>query len=95
MPGTPKSENIDRIELPSAWLTMTEPLRAAFEALTLITEFPALHLAPRGDGHSVLVLPGFATADAMTQVLRNFLAYLGYASEPWRLGLNMSPAAVR
>lgn len=43
---------------------------------------------PRGDGHTVMVLPGFATSDRMTQALRNYLSWLGYDSKPWRLGFN-------
>ena len=45
-------------------------------------------VAPRGDGHRVLVLPGFTAGDESTVVLRRFLARHGYAALPWGLGQN-------
>jgi alpha-beta hydrolase superfamily lysophospholipase len=42
---------------------------------------------PRGDG-PVLVLPGFATTDTSTVVIRSVLDRLGYASYGWGLGRN-------
>lgn len=76
------------IRKPSIWLTLTEPMRAAMEVSCMFARLPALMEAPRGDGHTVMVLPGFATSDFMTQALRNYLSWLGYDSEPWRLGFN-------
>lgn len=73
---------------PGPWLSASEPLRAAFEVASMFARLPTLLAAPRGDGHTVMVLPGFATSDLMTQALRNFLSWLGYDSEPWRLGFN-------
>lgn len=42
---------------------------------------------PRGDG-PVLVLPGFATTDTSTVVIRSVLERLGYATYGWGLGRN-------
>lgn len=42
----------------------------------------------RGDGHPVMVLPGFMASDAMTQGLRDFLQRLGYEVHAWELGRN-------
>lgn len=47
--------------------------------------------APAGDGHAVLVLPGFLASDASTAPLRGFLNRLGYRSEGWGLGRNLGP----
>lgn len=80
--------DIHAIKSPGVWLSATEPLRAAFEAASMFARLPTLLAAPRGDGHTVMVLPGFATSDLMTQALRNYLSWLGYYSEPWRLGFN-------
>jgi pimeloyl-ACP methyl ester carboxylesterase len=44
---------------------------------------------PEGDGHPVLVLPGFLTSSRATQPLRSFLARLRYKSHRWKLGYNM------
>jgi Alpha/beta hydrolase family len=43
---------------------------------------------PRGDGHPVLVLPGFLAGPLSTQFLRNFLRRLGYRVYDWGLGSN-------
>ena len=43
---------------------------------------------PRGDGHPVMVLPGFMASDQSTAVLRGYLKQLGYDSMGWELGQN-------
>jgi pimeloyl-ACP methyl ester carboxylesterase len=45
--------------------------------------------APRGDGHPVMILPGFMTSDAFTRSLRRFLEDLGYDPYPWDQGTNL------
>lgn len=45
---------------------------------------------PKGDGHPILVLPGFMASDISTIVLRNFLQGLGYRVYPWKLGRNLA-----
>jgi pimeloyl-ACP methyl ester carboxylesterase len=45
--------------------------------------------APKGDGHPVMVLPGFMTSDAFTRSLRRFLEELGYDPHPWGQGTNL------
>ena len=49
---------------------------------------PLLLTAPRGDGHCVLVLPGFSADDRSTYWLRRYLNYLGYQGIEWGLGHN-------
>ena len=70
-------------------LLFAEGPRAFFESLTLPPCAPLLRRAPRGDGHPVLVLPGFAAGDPSTRVLRRYLGTLGYGAHPWLLGLNL------
>jgi pimeloyl-ACP methyl ester carboxylesterase len=53
---------------------------------------PLLVRAPRGDGHRVLVLPGFTADDLSTRPLRWFLRRLGYRPAGWRLGRNLGPS---
>jgi pimeloyl-ACP methyl ester carboxylesterase len=69
--------------------SLLEPARAVAEFGTL--PFAALFLgqAPRGDGHPVMVLPGFLASDRSTSVLRAYLSALGYAVHPWALGRNV------
>ena len=70
-------------------LTAMEMLRANLEGITMLLSRPALAAGPRGDGHGVLVLPGFATDDSSSTFLRSFLADIGYAAFPWGLGMNL------
>lgn len=46
---------------------------------------------PKGDGHPVLVLPGFTAADGSTLQLRALLRRLGYRTYGWKLGNNLGP----
>jgi pimeloyl-ACP methyl ester carboxylesterase len=48
----------------------------------------ALARAPKGDGHAVLVFPGFLSTDQPTALLRWFLTQAGYRAYPWMLGTN-------
>ncbi|MEM6319016.1 MAG: alpha/beta hydrolase [Bacteroidota bacterium] len=41
-----------------------------------------------GDGHPVLVLPGFMASDKSTKVLRGFIQKCGYEAVAWDLGRN-------
>jgi pimeloyl-ACP methyl ester carboxylesterase len=65
--------------------------RAWLELAALFASWPALAAAPRGDGHPVLVIPGFLGNDLSTQVLRVFLRRRGYVAAPWNLGVNTGP----
>lgn len=44
---------------------------------------------PQGDGHPVLVLPGFLAGPQSTELLRNVLRRLGYRVYDWGLGYNV------
>jgi pimeloyl-ACP methyl ester carboxylesterase len=50
---------------------------------------PAYRLLPKGDGHTVMTLPGFMGADGSTASLRKFLRRQGYQAMPWGLGRNL------
>jgi pimeloyl-ACP methyl ester carboxylesterase len=83
----PERETIAR---PSRLLLALEG-RAFLEAASLLPALPLLAWAPRGDGHPVLVLPGFLAGDRSTQILRGFLRDRGYLSYGWALGRNIGP----
>ncbi|HVZ44662.1 MAG TPA: alpha/beta hydrolase [Ramlibacter sp.] len=68
-------------------------LRAPWEFGSVLAAWPALHRAPRGDGHAVMVFPGLSAGDASTVPLRRYLAYLGYEAHGWRQGFNFGPRA--
>jgi pimeloyl-ACP methyl ester carboxylesterase len=63
--------------------------RAISELGAFVGALPLLRLAPRGDGHPVLVLPGLVASDASTRPLRSFLKNRGYAVSGWRQGRNL------
>ena len=74
-------------------LTWFDAVRDLFlgvaDAAALPTGFFALSRVPKGDGHAVLVLPGFLSPDQPTWPLRWYLTQLGYRVHPWGLGYNM------
>ncbi|TFV56264.1 alpha/beta hydrolase [Geodermatophilus sp. DF01-2] len=72
-------------------LAATEPARATVSAGALTAAFPLLRLAPRGDSHPVLVLPGLLASDMSTVPLRRWLRGLGYPVVGWELGRNRGP----
>ena len=63
--------------------------RAISELGAFLGALPLLSLAPRGDGHPVLVLPGLVASDTSTRPLRSFLKGRGYAVSGWRQGRNL------
>jgi pimeloyl-ACP methyl ester carboxylesterase len=65
--------------------------RAPLEALSSLTMWPWLLAGRRGDGHSVLVLPGLLADDASTELLRAFLRQRGWAPVGWGQGRNFGP----
>jgi pimeloyl-ACP methyl ester carboxylesterase len=75
---------------PSRLLQLLE-LRASWELAAGVAALPWLRLAPRGDGHPVLVLPGLVASDGSTRLLRSFLTRRGYEVHGWGLGRNYGP----
>lgn len=80
------------ITAPSRLLQLAE-LRAGWELGTTLSLWPLLQLAPRGDGHPVVVLPGLAASDQSTRLLRRFLRGRGNDPHGWGLGRNFGPRA--
>lgn len=76
-----------RIDRPRPGLLLLEG-RALLELAALLPAYPFLRRAPAGDGHPVMVLPGFMASDFSTRTLRRFLRDKGYAAHGWKLGRN-------
>lgn len=74
-------------------LLLTEPARGLADLATLPLAAPWLSLAPHGDGHGIIVLPGLLASDNSTALLRRFLRRLGYDVRGWNLGRNLGPTA--
>ena len=62
--------------------------RAFLEMALLAPLAPLLASAPRGDGHPVLLVPGFTAGDATMVGLKVFLKSRGYQVETWGFGQN-------
>ena len=72
-----------------AWWKIALEARAPFEFGAGIAALaPLLAIAPRGDGHPVLVYPGFGASDRSTELLRRVLGLLGYHAVGWGAGRN-------
>jgi pimeloyl-ACP methyl ester carboxylesterase len=63
--------------------------RALLELGVLPAAWPWLMQAPRGDGHPVLLLPGFMADEATLAPLRSFLSRLGHDVQSWGFGRNI------
>jgi triacylglycerol esterase/lipase EstA (alpha/beta hydrolase family) len=60
-------------------------------AQNVLTPPPFASGAPRGQGHPVIVLPGFLSPDVTTARLREFLTRQNFLPHPWTCGLNIGP----
>ncbi len=68
--------------------SLLEP-RALLEMALLPGSLPLLLAAPAGDGHPVLLLPGFLADERSLIALKLFLARRGYDVRSWGLGRNV------
>lgn len=75
------------IRPPSRGATMREGL-TAFEPARLMLNSIRLARQPRGDGRTVIVMPGLGAGDASTVPLRSYIQALGYDARGWGLGRN-------
>jgi len=75
---------------PSPWLLLVEG-RAVYEFLSTYLALPLLRHGPEGDGHPVMLLPGFLATDFSTTLLRRFLSKQGFSAHRWRMGRNLGP----
>ena len=76
------------LPFPSWWLTATDLVRASVETAAWHTVRHVLPHGGRGDGQTVLVIPGFLTSDITTSALRAHLRTRGFHTHRWTLGLN-------
>jgi len=77
----------DRLRAPGLGLLLAEA-RGIFELNASLLLSPLLMRAPRGDGHPVLMLPGFLASDLSMAPMRRYLRELGYDSHAWEMGRN-------
>lgn len=84
----------EEIRAPGFLLIATEVQRALLELSSLPLAAPLLANVPHGDGHPVLVIPGFTASDRSTGILRRYLTHLDYDAHTWDLGRNLGPRSI-
>src|SRR3954468_12181585 len=77
-----------KLRPPSLFLMLAEA-RGLFELNSSLLLSPLLLRAPKGDGHSVLALPGFLASDLSMAPMRRYLRELGYDTHAWEMGRNL------
>ncbi|WP_026375871.1 esterase/lipase family protein [Aestuariibacter salexigens] len=70
-------------------INMLREGRSMLEFGATAAMMPLLMRAPKGDGHPVVVIPGFLASDSSTILLRRFLKSKGYQTHGWGLGRNL------
>lgn len=75
---------------PAISLFVTDPLRSFVERLNAASLLRSSSYKDIGDGHPVLVIPGFMGNDQSTELTRKFLAHMGYVPLKWGLGRNLA-----
>ncbi len=75
--------------------SITEFGRAFGEALHLSSLWPVLGHRAEGDGHAVMVMPGFLGSDLSTSMLRQYLRRHGFNAVPWLQGRNTGRTSVQ
>jgi pimeloyl-ACP methyl ester carboxylesterase len=81
----------DSIGPPPVGLFAVEQARALGELIKLRERRDLVKRMHPGDGHAVMVLPGFLAGDYSTAPLRRFLRQLQYDTHAWREGVNLGP----
>jgi pimeloyl-ACP methyl ester carboxylesterase len=79
---------------PHPFWTLTEG-RAIFEFGAFSLFRKNMRNLPKGDGHPVLVLPGFMASDHSTRPMRRLFNDLGYNAYGWGLGRNVKFNEIR
>ena len=68
-----------------------EPYRLFSDITHMVFRHPLINNISNGDGHTVMVLPGFLGNDSSTTALRHYINRWGYDAQPWELGRNLGP----
>lgn len=74
---------------PPSLLLLALEGRALWEMASLPLARPFLDQGPEGDGHPVMVLPGFLATGFSTRPLRRFLRRRGWHAHCWKMGRNL------
>ncbi len=92
--GDATSDPVRPAAAPASFLTLSEPVRSVWDFGRLAFSLPLLWNEAPGDGHPVIVLPGFLLDDQSTWWLRTYLTSLGYRVYGFCLGQNLGARTV-
>lgn len=76
------------VDKPGKFWLITEFARAAMEYSSFIPYKYFMSKEHDGDGHPVIILPGFMSSDSATKPLRKLLDDIRYTTYGWELGRN-------
>ena len=76
---------------PHMALALMEMPRMVMEVGSLMLSAPWLRGLPKGDGHAVMIIPGFLGDDRLNRSLVRYLTHLGYSAAGWGMGPNLGP----
>lgn len=82
-----------KVPKPSKFLFLTEVFRAIYERLSSIGFINNYSPPLLGDGHPVLLVPGFLVGDRAMEPMHKFLRRINYNTQKWNLGSNMANPA--
>ncbi len=77
------------IKRPSIYNYLAEPFRAFRERILLGVFLRKFESKSTGDGHPVIVIPGFMGGDRSVKSLTRFLKKSGYQAKTWGMGINL------
>jgi pimeloyl-ACP methyl ester carboxylesterase len=80
---------VQSLKRPSILWFLSEPGRALLELGISLPFNNLINKKKQGDGHPVMVLPGFMANERSTKMLRKFLESQGYDVYDWGLGRNL------
>ena len=84
----------ESVKPPSLWLTLVDPARTVAEATSILAYYPYLRSLPKGDGHPVVVFPGFIVNDWNNAPVIRYLRVQGYHATGWKRGLNLGQGLI-
>ena len=82
-------EDITAPEGPPSRTGLFGELGTALQPLRLAAKSARLAAAPRGDGRTAVVLPGWRAPESSTLPIRAYLNKLGHNAQSWGLGVNL------
>jgi pimeloyl-ACP methyl ester carboxylesterase len=83
-----------RIPAPPPRHWAAEPARSIAGIVSLVGARRALLAGPKGDGRTIVILPGLFNGDSAMFPMRRYLTWLGYRAEGWGLGANFGARTI-